>query len=135
MATEKFLSLKGFRRVWNKIKAALDNKSDVDHAHSGYLTTSAASNTYATLTQVNAISDSLSDYATKEDIANVYIYRGTVTFYEALPSTGLNAGDVYNVEDTGKNYAWTGTEWDDLGGSFDVDIESITDTEIDAICV
>lgn len=141
----KFLDLIGLEYVWNKILEALEGKADYSHTHSNYLTTASASNTYlskanasstyATLTQVNSISDSLSDYATKEDITNVYIYKGSVSSSTALPATGNTVGDVYNVEDTGKNYAWTGTEWDDLGGSFDVNIERITDDEIDAICV
>ena len=33
----------------------------------------------------------------------------------------LEVGDVYNVTDTGKNYAWNGTTWDELGG--DIDLE------------
>ena len=50
----------------------------------------------------------------------IYKYRGTVASYSNLPTTGLTVGDVYNVEDTGDNYAWTGTEWDKLGGTIDV---------------
>lgn len=50
----------------------------------------------------------------------IYKYRGTVASYSNLPSTSLTVGDVYNVEDTGDNYAWTGTEWDKLGGTIDV---------------
>lgn len=53
-------------------------------------------------------------------VASVYKYRGTVASYSNLPSTGLTVGDVYNVEDTGDNYAWTGTEWDKLGGTIDL---------------
>ena len=41
-------------------------------------------------------------------------------------------GDVWNTSDTGKNYAWSGTDWDDLGGSFTV--EALTNGEIDTIC-
>ena len=50
----------------------------------------------------------------------IYKYRGTVASYSNLPTTGLTIGDVYNVEDTGDNYAWTGTEWDKLGGTIDL---------------
>ena len=55
-----------------------------------------------------------------EKISSVYKYKGTVASYNNLPSTGLTIGDVYNVEDTGDNYAWTGTEWDKLGGDIDL---------------
>lgn len=71
------------------------------------------------------------DIALKTDIAGVYNYKGSVATYDALPSTDLTSGDVYNVESNGMNYAWTGSAWDDLGGSFS--IESITDSEIDAL--
>lgn len=63
----------------------------------------------------------ITDAYTKTEIDNkvssVYKYRGTVANYAALPSTGLTAGDVYETSDTGKNWAWTGTAWDDLGGT------------------
>lgn len=71
------------------------------------------------------------DLALKSDIANVYRYKGSVADYASLPAEGNAAGDVWNLMDTGMNYAWTGTEWDALGESFQ--IESITNAEIDAI--
>ena len=72
-----------------------------------------------------------STYAKKTDITNVYKYCGSVATYSALPSTGLTAGDVYNVEADGMNYAWTGTAWDALGAVFT--ITSISNAEIDTI--
>lgn len=54
-------------------------------------------------------------------LGTVYNYKGTVANYAALSNiVDPVAGDVYNVTDTGKNYAWTGTEWDDLGGTVDL---------------
>ena len=38
---------------------------------------------------------------------------------------------MWNVEDTGMNYAWTGEEWDALGQVFE--IQAITNGEIDSI--
>lgn len=49
-------------------------------------------------------------------VSSVYRYRGSVNSYNDLPPSGQAVGDVYNVLDTGKNYAWNGTDWDDLGG-------------------
>ena len=49
-------------------------------------------------------------------ISSVYRYKGSVASYANLPTTGLTTGDVYNVQDTGANYAWTGSAWDELGG-------------------
>lgn len=71
------------------------------------------------------------DLALKSDLTTVYTYRGSKASYGSLPESGNTVGDVWNVEDTGKNYAWTGTEWDDLGGTFE--IQAITNAEIDAI--
>lgn len=61
---------------------------------------------------------------TKEEVdtkvSKLYRPCGDVATYADLPTEGVTAGDVYNVLDTGKNYAYTvnGT-WDDLGGIFD----------------
>lgn len=56
-----------------------------------------------------------------------YIFKGSVDTYNDLEDISdawtdeekeANAGWVYNVTDTGKNYAWNGTEWDSIGGDF-----------------
>lgn len=72
-----------------------------------------------------------STYALKSDITAMYKYKGSKTGVSALPATGNAVGDVWNVEDTGMNYAWDGTQWDALGEMFE--IQSITNGEIDAI--
>ena len=82
-----------------------------------------------------------STYALKSDIVNAYIYRGTVATYAELPSTDLTAGDVYNVESNGMNYARTEAGgWDALGQLVDTsllwaksELTAITTAEIDAI--
>ena len=56
-----------------------------------------------------------SSYALKSDLVNVYRYKGSRATTTLLPTTDLTVGDVYNVEATGMNYAWTGTDWDALG--------------------
>ncbi len=49
-------------------------------------------------------------------IAWVYTYKGSVSTYGDLASiTNPEVWDVYNVQDTGMNYAWDGTQWDALG--------------------
>lgn len=47
-------------------------------------------------------------------VDKIYRYRGSVATVEDLP-TDAAEGDVYNITSTGANYAWTGTEWDNLG--------------------
>lgn len=72
-----------------------------------------------------------SSYALKTDLASVYKYKGSKTTYSALPTSGNTAGDVWNVEADGMNYAWTGSGWDALGATFDV--TAISNSEIDSI--
>lgn len=64
------------------------------------------------------------------NIANVYIYCGSVASYADLPSTGLRAGDVYNVEDTEMNYGWTGTAWDQLGANAVIKDNAVTTNKL-----
>lgn len=68
---------------------------------------------------------------TKADLTNVYTYKGSVANVASLPTENVANGDVYNVESSGMNYAWTGTEWDALGEIFT--ITPITDAQIDAL--
>lgn len=68
---------------------------------------------------------STEDFTTQEknklaSIGAVMTYRGSVTAYENLPTTGNVTGDTYNVSSDGKNYCWNGTGWDDLGGTIDL---------------
>ena len=80
------------------------------------------------------------EYYTKTEVdskvANIYRYKGTVASYNNLPTANLMNGDVYNVQDTGKNYAWVGISeacpdgWDALGGVFDL-TNFYTKTEVD----
>ena len=82
-----------------------------------------------TATEVGAIPLTMADsFAKKSDVAGAYIYRGSVANFAALPTEGLAAGDVYNVEDTDMNYGWTGTAWDPLGHMFQLD--PLTEAEI-----
>ena len=53
-------------------------------------------------------------------IASVYVYKGSVATQAELPQENNKVGDTYNVTDTGHNYTWDGTQWDDLGGTVDL---------------
>lgn len=78
-------------------------------------------------------------YAKKTDIASMYEYKGSVASAAALPASGQEVGDVYNIESSsaygaaGANVAWNGTAWDSLGEIFS--ITAVTNAELDAICV
>ena len=62
----------------------------------------------------------------KAKVTSIYTPKGSVDSYDKLPTENLTAGDVYNVVaaygnyPAGTNWAWTGTEWDALGGSIDL---------------
>lgn len=64
------------------------------------------------------------DAYTKEEVdakvSSVYRFRGSVATYNDLPTEGNVQGDVWNVEDTGANYAWDGTKWDKLSETVDL---------------
>lgn len=78
-------------------------------------------------------------------ISSVYRYKGSVATYNDLPASGNTTGDVWDVQDTGMNYAWNGTGWDQLGASVDTStlwssvsgqansLIAITTAEIDTI--
>ena len=80
----------------------------------------------------------MSGYALKSDIVGLYEVKGSVDTYAALP-TNPEKGDVYNVVNAdaskgvraGDNFVWTGSEWDNLGGVFQIDVA--TTSEIEAL--
>lgn len=64
-------------------------------------------------------------------------YKGSVSTAANLPSSGNEAGDFYNVSDTGENYAWapeegsTPAHWDIVGNI--ISLAAIQNSEIDTI--
>lgn len=146
----KFIKLENLTRFWTNVKSYIDNglagKAAIEHTHAyaaishtheqseiNGLTEALAGKAASdhTHTEYASASHTHSDYALKSDITSVYRYKGSVTAYSELP-TDADVGDVYNVEgDNGQNYAWTGSAWDSLGGS--IQIEVATDEDIDAL--
>lgn len=68
--------------------------------------------------QDEAISDL--DERIRQALVGVFHYKGSVATYADLPVADNQVGDVYNVLETGANYAWDGTAWDDLSGIVDL---------------
>lgn len=73
-------------------------------------------------------------------ITSAYIYKGSVVKESDLPASGNTVGDVYDVQNTGMNYAWTGSKWDALGSYVDTslywaksELQAMTSSEIDSI--
>lgn len=67
---------------------------------------------FQTATQVNQ--------AISTAISSAYKYKWSVANQAALPASGNTTGDVWNTEDTGMNYAWTGSAWDALWAIVDL---------------
>ena len=57
----------------------------------------------------------------QEKAAIAYHFKGSKPTFNDLPTTGNEVGDVWDVQDTGANYGWTGTEWDELGPIADLE--------------
>ena len=74
------------------------------------------------------ITDAYTKTEVDAKVSSVYHYKGTVSAYAGLPSSGQEVGDVWNIETAdsthgikaGDNVAWTGTEWDVLSGTVDL---------------
>lgn len=132
--SKKFLDGTGIELLMEHIKSLLNTKLDKDEAESFFVKKSEL-NAYArtdTLSQYvsktyvdNAIENYVPDNtelinrlnALEERITNAYIFKGSVNNLEELSSINVRQiGDVYNIREDGMNYAWTGSEWDNLGG-------------------
>ena len=87
--------------------------SDMNNLISGI-----SENTTAISQKAN-ISDTYTKSEVDAKLSAVYKYKGSVATFEDLPESA-ESGDVYNVEDTGDNYAWNGTVWDKLAATVDL---------------
>jgi len=72
-----------------------------------------------------------SGFLTSSDIASVMSYKGTKANYAALPSTGNTTGDVWHLTDTGAEWAWDGSAWQELGTA--IDTSSFLTSESDPV--
>lgn len=93
-------------------KSALDTLTE---------TVNGKANAATTLTGYG-ITDAYTKTEVDAKVASVYKYKGSVANEEALPTEGQVVGDVYNLEDTGMNVAWTGEGWDKLGSVVDLSL-------------
>lgn len=66
-------------------------------------------------------------------VDDVLRYKGSVATYDDLPSSTAQVGDVWNVLADGKNYAWTGTDWDDFGGTITISIAAANDVSLSSL--
>ena len=132
MANE-FLNKTGLSYLWGRITSIFATKQDV-----------------AAISVPTKVSDLTNDsnYQTNQQVSaaitaaltSAYRYKGSVATVNDLPASGNTAGDVYDVQATGVNYAWTGSAWDALGSIVDTstlwgksELTAITTGEIDVI--
>lgn len=85
------------------VASAISNKADKATSLSGYGITDAY-----TKTEIDGM------------VSAGMHFKGTVASYSNLPTTGNKVGDMWNVTDTGANYAWDGTAWDKLSENIDL---------------
>lgn len=104
-------------------------KAKIEAALVGEVTTHTHDTRYYTKEQVdntvNSINTNLTDnYYNKSQVdsklTSVYKFKGSVATEADLPTEGNIIGDVWNIESNDRNVAWTGTDWDALGGTADL---------------
>lgn len=70
------------------------------------------------------ITDALNNYYTKGEVdgkvASVFTYKGTKATEGELPQSDQKVGDVWHVDAGSKEFAWDGTQWEELGGVIDL---------------
>ena len=62
----------------------------------------------------------------RKEVAKIYKFKGAVTHKTDLPTTGIVAGDAYNVSSEGKTYAYNGSSWIAIG------VDTVTDEVLQA---
>lgn len=96
-------------------------KAHIESELTGYASlTGAAFSGVVTVQEPTAASNPATKQYVDSAVASVYKYKGSVANQSALPSSNQVVGDVYNVEDTGDNFAWDGSKWDKLAGTVDL---------------
>lgn len=118
-----YLDSEGVRILVRSLNANLENKvdkSDLDN----YATTQYVAQQIANAPNMGRYDDSaiLTRLNNLEGaVTGVYHFKGSVENSEALALiVNPTEGDVYNLEDTGMNMAWTGANWDELGANIDL---------------
>ena len=155
MSAKYYLDQEGLERLVEYINNSLEGKANIGDVPADVVVVSDLAD-YALKSEIPASADlsayatkaELEDYATDLDLADlanrvtgVYHYRGSVADLAALQEIQDPAvGDVYNLEDTGMNAAWTGEVWDEFGTIVDLspyalseDIQAISRATINAI--
>lgn len=122
-----------FAKITSSSRLVIGNGTDKDNLSNAFEVKKDGSivingTTFTADTLKNKADKSYVDNAIKETeakIAGVYKYKGSVNNLTELNDIeNPSIGDVYNVGwdeyNEGNNYAWTGTEWEALGSTIDL---------------
>ena len=85
------------------VASAISNKADKATSLSGY-----------------GITDAYTKTEIDGKLSGAMHFKGTKASVSNLPTTGNVQGDMWNVTDTGANYAWDGSAWDKLSENIDL---------------
>lgn len=102
-----------------QVNTELGKKADKTTVESLTTTVDGKANKATTISGYG-IEDAYTKTEVDAKVSSVYKYKGSVANESALPTEGQVVGDVYNLEDTGMNVAWTGEGWDNLGSVIDL---------------
>lgn len=102
-----------------QVNTELGKKADKTTVESLTTTVDGKANKATTISGYG-ITDAYTKTEVDAKVSSVYKYKGSVANEAALPTEGQVVGDVYNLEDTGMNVAWTGEGWDKLGSVVDL---------------
>lgn len=119
---KKLIDLQGLQTFLGEIRRVFATKSELAgfQPKGEYLTTATAEEVFAK----------------KSDMTKAMNYRGSVDTFSALPKTGVQIGDMYNIVaadpaheiKAGDNVVYNGNDWDVMGGV--VEITTATADEI-----
>lgn len=102
-----------------QVNTELSKKADKTTVESLTTTVNGKANKATTISGYG-ITDAYTKKEVDAKVSSVYKYKASVANEAALPTEGQVVGDVYNLEDTGMNVAWTGEGWDKLGSVVDL---------------
>lgn len=73
-------------------------------------------------------------------LTSALVYKGVKATVAELPASGNRVGDMWHVTETGGEYAWDGSAWEEMGGIVDLsayvrfsDITIVSESAIDAM--
>lgn len=130
-------------KITNSTKITVPTNTNQLTNGAGFITSSSLPTNVSDLTNDSGY-QTASDVSTaiSSAITTVMDYKGTKATVAQLPTTGNKNGDVWHVTENDGEYAWNGTEWEELGSTIDLsgyvkttDMVAITSSEINTICV